>query len=217
MVMGLLTADRDIGRDLAKLFNVYTGPSFDDDFRKLLIAPVTMREEFIRMIRREAEHARSGERARIVAKVNAFEDPEIVEELYRASMVGVDIDLIVRDICRLRPGLDDISETVNVYSVVGRFLEHSRIFYFENAGDPEYYTGSADWMARNLDNRVEAVAPIEDPEIRRQLRYNLEVVLVDNRMCWEMQLGGSYVQRRPTEDEPERNTQKYSCARPSRR
>ena len=186
MVMGLLTADRDIGRDLAKLFNVYTGPSFDDDFRKLLIAPVPMREEFIRMIRREAEHARNGERARIVAKVNAFEDPEIVEELYRASMVGVDIDLIVRDICRLRPGLDDISETVNVYSVVGRFLEHSRIFYFENAGDPEYYTGSADWMTRNLDNHVEAVAPIEDPEIRQQLRYNLEVVLVDNRMCWEM-------------------------------
>ena len=205
--LGLLTANQHIGRDLAKLFNFYTGPSIDEEFRELLIAPVTMREEFIRMIRREAAHAREGRRARIVVKVNALEDPEIVEELYRASMAGVDIDLIVRDICRLRPGLADVSETVSVYSVVGRFLEHSRIFYFENDGDPEYYIGSADWMTRNLDNRVEAVTPIEDVEIRRQLRYILAVSLNDNRKCWEMQPDGTYEQRRPEPDEPERNTQ----------
>ncbi|WP_299267440.1 polyphosphate kinase 1 [Halorientalis sp.] len=205
--LGLLTANRDIGRDLAKLFNFYTGPSIDEEFSELLIAPVTMRDEFTRMIRREADHARAGRRARIVAKVNALEDPKIVEELYRASIAGVDIDLIVRDICRLRPGLEDVSETVSVYSVVGRFLEHSRIFYFENGGEPEYYTGSADWMTRNLDNRVEAVTPIEDVEIRRQLRYILEIMLADNRKCWEMQSDGTYVQRRPDADEPERNTQ----------
>jgi len=205
--LGLLTADRDIGRDLVRLFNFYTGPAIADDFHKLLIAPVTMREEFTGMIRREAEHARLGRPARIVAKMNALEDPDIVRELYLASMAGVDIDLIIRDICRLRPGLDGVSETVSVYSVVGRFLEHSRIYYFENGGDPEYYIGSADWMTRNLDNRVEAVTPVEDPRIRAHLRFVLEVMLADNRNCWEMHADGSYTQRRPEDDEPEWSTQ----------
>jgi polyphosphate kinase len=212
--LGLLTADRDIGRDLVKVFNFFTGPSLDEEFRKLLIAPVTMREEFTRFVRREAEHARQGRPARIVVKVNGLEDPDMVEELYRASMAGVEVDLIVRDICRLRPGLEEVSENVNVYSVVGRFLEHSRIYYFENGaraeppeepdevewGEPEYYVGSADWMTRNLDSRVEAVAPVEDPEIREQLRFNLELLLADNRRCWEMQEDGTYTQRRPEDD-----------------
>lgn len=205
--LGLLTADRDIGRDLVKLFNFYTGPAIADDFHKLLIAPVTMREEFTEMIRREAEHARQGRSARIVAKMNALEDPEIVRELYLASMAGVDVDLIVRDICRLRPGIDGVSETVSVYSVVGHFLEHSRIYYFENAGDPEYYVGSADWMTRNLDHRVEAVTPVEDARIRSQLRFVLEVMMADNRKCWEMHTDGTYTQRRPADDEPEWHTQ----------
>ena len=205
--LGLLTADQDIGRDLVKVFNFFTGPSLYDEFQKLLIAPVTMRQEFTRLIRREAEHAQAGRRARIVVKINGLEDPAIVEELYRASMAGVEIDLIVRDICRLRPGIEGISETVSVYSLVGRFLEHSRIFYFENGGDPEYYIGSADWMTRNLDSRVEAVSPVTDPTIQRQLRFNLELVLADNRKLWEMDSEGAYHQRHPDHDEPVINAQ----------
>ncbi len=197
--LGLLTADRDVGQDLVKLFNFFTGPALDEQFRKLLIAPVTMREKFTHHVRREARHAREGRPARIVVKVNGLEDPEMVEELYRASIAGVEIDLIVRDICRLRPGLE-ISENVSVYSLVGRFLEHSRIYYFENGGDPEYYIGSADWMTRNLDNRVEAVTPVEDPALREQLRFNLELILADNRRVWEMRSDGSYEQRQPGEE-----------------
>jgi polyphosphate kinase len=204
--LGLLTADRDIGQDLVKVFNFFTGPSLDERFRKLLIAPVAMRERFVDLIRREADHARAGRRARIVAKTNALEDPGIVRELYEAAQAGVDIDLIVRDICRLRPGIEGLSETVEVRSVVGRFLEHSRIFYFENAGDPEYYLGSADWMTRNLDSRVEAVAPVEDPAIRQQLRFVLAVSLADNRRAWVMNSDGTYDQCRPGDD-PVRDTQ----------
>ncbi|UVE51908.1 polyphosphate kinase 1 [Haloferax larsenii] len=198
--LGMLTADRDIGQDLVKVFNFFTGPSLDEEFRKLLIAPVTMRNEFTKCIRREAEHARAGRPARIVAKMNALEDPGIVEELYKASMAGVDIDLLVRDICRLRPGIDGLSETVTVRSVVDRFLEHSRIFYFENAGDPDYYIGSADWMTRNLDKRVEAIAPVEDHDIREQLRFILELGFADNRKAWEMNADGSYDQLTPGSD-----------------
>ena len=220
--LGLLTEDRDIGQDLVTLFNSFTGPGMDERFRKLLIAPVTMRKQFTQFIRREANNALEGRGARIVAKVNGLEDPAIVEELYRASMAGVDIDLIVRDICRLRPGLDDVSENIEVHSLVGRFLEHSRIFYFENGaraespqadgdvvdgGGPEYYIGSADWMTRNLDSRVEAVTPVEDPDIRRQLKFNLELILADNRKRWRMRSDGRYDQQTPDDDEPVVNTQ----------
>jgi len=206
--LGLLTADRDIGQDLVHVFNFFTGPALEEEFRKLLIAPVTMRRQFTRFIRREACHAEAGRRARIVAKVNALEDPQIAAELYRAAAAGVDIDLIVRDICRLRPGIEGLSESVNVYSVVGRFLEHSRIFYFENGGDPEYYIGSADWMTRNLDYRVEAITPVEDVRLREQLRFTLEVMLTDNCKRWEMHADGEYEQRRPGDGEQSRNTQR---------
>ncbi|SEA10801.1 polyphosphate kinase [Haloplanus vescus] len=205
--LGLLTADRDIGQDLTKVFNFFTGPTLDDSFRKLLIAPVTMRERFVEKIRREKANAREGKRARIVVKVNGLEDPEMVAELYRASMAGVDIDLVVRDICRLRPGLEGVSENVTVHSIVGRFLEHARIFYFENAGDPEWYIGSADWMTRNLDHRVEAVTPVEAPSLRRQLRFILEASLRDNRRRWVMQSDGSYEQVTPEEGDPVRDVQ----------
>ena len=215
--LGLLTADRDVGQDLVTLFNSFTGPELDEQFRKLLVAPVTMRRELTRNIRREARHARAGRPATIVVKVNGLEDPELVQELYRASMAGVDVDLIVRDICRIRPGLDGVSENVSVHSVVGRFLEHSRIFYFENGaraarsadfddpsegGHPEYYIGSADWMTRNLDHRVEAVTPVEDPAVRRRLKFNLDLLLADNRKRWVMNPDGSYQQRHPTDGEP---------------
>ena len=210
--LGLLTADRAIGQDLVTVFNSFTGPALNERFEELLIAPVTMRDRFTECIRREADHARNGDPARVVVKVNALEDPAIIAELYRASMAGVDIDLIVRDICRLRPGVEGLSETIDVYSVVGRFLEHSRIYYFENGaaidGDgPEYYLGSADWMTRNLDNRVEAVTPVYDVEIRKQLRFVLELLRRDNRRCWEMTADGSYEQRQPGADERVVDTQ----------
>ncbi|OYR38991.1 polyphosphate kinase 1 [Halorubrum sp. Ib24] len=209
--LGLLTADRDIGFDLTKVFNFFTGPTLDDRFRKLLIAPVTMRERFTEMVRREADHARAGRQARIVVKVNGLEDPSMVEELYRASMAGVEIDLIVRDICRLRPGIDGLSENVTVHSIVGRFLEHARIFYFENGGSPEWYIGSADWMTRNLDYRVEAVTPVEDIELRRQLRFILEASVTDNRRRWVMQSDGRYEQV-SSDDEPVRDIQEILMA-----
>ncbi len=210
--LGLLTADRGIGQDLMELFNFFTGHTHHEDYRKLLIAPGNMRQRFTRMIRDEAERVREGKDAKIVAKMNALEDPKMVEELYKAGMAGVDIDLVVRDICRLRPGLEDISETINVYSVVGRFLEHSRIYYFHNGGDPRYFIGSADWMTRNLDDRVETIAPVTCPELRSELQTVLDVMRADNRKCWEMHADGSYRQRQP-DDEPVRNTQQILMAR----
>jgi len=205
--LGLMTNDPDVGHDLTRLFNFFTGHSFHEEYRKLLVAPGTLRYGLVERIRTEAEHARTGDGGRIVAKMNALEDPDLVAELYRAASAGVDIDLIVRDICRLRPGIESITDTVTVRSVVGQFLEHSRIFYFENGGDPEYFIGSADWMTRNLDRRVEAVAPIEDAEIRAEIDAILERYLADTRTAWMMQPDGSYVQRYPEADEDSCNVQ----------
>ncbi|WP_136589375.1 polyphosphate kinase 1 [Salinigranum halophilum] len=204
--LGLLTTDRDIGQDLVKLFNFFTGHSLHESYRKLLVAPENMRREFTRLVRREADHARQGKEAKVVVKMNSLEDPEMVEELYRASMAGVDIDLVVRGICRLRPGLAGVSETIDVSSIVGRFLEHSRVFYFANDGDPEYYIGSADWMTRNLDRRVEAVTPVEDPDLREELQFVLDAAREDNRKRWAMAADGSYEQVRPAEGEPVRSS-----------
>ncbi|MFB6101984.1 MAG: polyphosphate kinase 1 [Haloplanus sp.] len=205
--LGLMTNDPDIGHDLTRLFNFFTGHSVHEEYRKLLVAPVTLRTGLVDLIRAEAAVARDGGDARIVAKVNALEDPGIVAELYRAAMAGVEIDLVVRDICRLRPGVDGVTDTVTVRSVVGRFLEHSRIYYFENDGDPDYFIGSADWMTRNLDRRVEAVTPIDDPEIRSTLDDILARYLSDNRRSWEMRPDGSYVQRTPASGEEARDVQ----------
>nr|WP_135807030.1 polyphosphate kinase 1 [Halorussus marinus] len=196
--LGLLTADRDVGQDLVKLFNYFTGHSLHEQYRKLLVAPGNMRERFVDLVRNEAECARRGEDARIVAKMNRLEDPELVAELYEASMAGVDVDLVVRDICRLRPGVEGVSENIDVYSVVGRFLEHSRVWRFAN-DDPGYYLGSADWMSRNLDNRVEAVAPIESPALRAELDRLLDALLSDDRNRWEMAADGSYERVTPEE------------------
>jgi polyphosphate kinase len=198
--LGLLTADADIGQDLTRLFNFFTGHSMHEEYRDLLVAPGNMRERFTDLVRREAEHAEAGEEARIVAKMNSLEDPEMVAELYRASMAGVDVDLVVRGICRLRPGIEGLSENVTVRSVVGRFLEHSRIFRFHNRGETEYYIGSADWMTRNLDRRVEAVTPVEDPSLQAELDVVLETMLADNRKAWEMDADGNYTQRSPGDD-----------------
>ena len=200
--LGLFTADRDVGQDLVKLFNFFTGHSLGGTYRRLLIAPGNMRGEITALIRAEAAAARNGEPARIVAKMNRLEDPNIVRELYRASMAGVEIDLIVRDICRLRPGLDEISETITVHSIVGRFLEHSRIFSFHAGGNTRYYIGSADLMTRNLDGRVEAMASITDSRIERRLEEVLQTLLSDTENRWLLQPDGSYEKYQPDSDEP---------------
>jgi polyphosphate kinase len=195
--LGLFTADPDIAADLTDVFNSMTGFSRRNDFRNLLAAPRNMRARFTEMIAREADHARKGRPARIIAKMNALVDPEIIKQLYAASQAGVDIDLVVRGICCLRPGVPGVSENISVISIVGRFLEHSRIFYFQNDGHEEVYFGSADWMPRNFDRRVEVVAPIEDRLLQARVCSLLEVLLVDNRQAWDMLPDGSYVQRKP--------------------
>jgi len=215
--VALLTADEEIGRDLVKVFNTFTGPNHRAEYDRLLVAPRWMRKILTEKIEREIQIAESGGFGRIVAKMNALEHPEMVEALYRAGVAGVQVDLIVRDICRLRPGLTDISETIRVHSVVGRFLEHSRIFYFGN-GDcdtdpPHYFIGSANWMRRNLDNRTEAVVPITDPAHRAEFRVVLETILADNRRRWTMGPDGAYHQCRPADGEPQLDCQRILMER----
>lgn len=205
--LGLLTCRDDLGADITDLFNFLTGYSRQQSYRKLLVAPVSMRKRMLEMIRREAENCRNGGTGRIVAKMNALVDPKIIEALYDASRAGVKIDLIVRGMCCLRPGLPDVSANIRVISIIGRFLEHSRIFYFYNGGADEVYIGSADWMTRNLSRRVEAIAPIDDPAIAKELEEILGIMLSDNRQAWDLQPDGSYIQRRPTQGEQEHGTQ----------
>ena len=204
--IGLFTASPSLGADLSDLFNALTGFSRQRLYRKLIMAPANMRSRFIEMIEREAKHAAEGRGGRIIAKMNALVDPEIIEALYDASRAGVQIDLIIRGICCLRPGIEGVSDHIRVISIVGRFLEHSRVFYFRNAGEEEFYFGSADWMPRNFDRRVEAVAPVEDPDLHERLRSLLDTCLNDNRQAWDLQQDGSYVQRKP-EGEPEHSAQ----------
>jgi polyphosphate kinase len=210
---GLLTASAELGADLTDLFNVLTGFASPAGYRKLLVAPRGMRERFLEMIGREVEHRRAGRPAHIMAKMNALVDPDIIVALYEASRAQVPIDLIVRGICCLRPGLPGLSETIRVISIVGRFLEHSRAFYFLNGGDEEVYIGSADWMPRNLDRRIEAVTPIEDPAHRQALRDLLRLMWLDNRQAWELRSDGSYEQRRPSGGEAERATHRVLLER----
>jgi polyphosphate kinase len=195
--LGLLSCREDLGSDLTDLFNFLTGYSLQKSYRKLLVAPFSLRDRMIAMIRREIDICNKGGKGRIVAKMNALVDREMIPVLYEASQAGVQIDLIVRGICCLRPGIAGISENIRVISIIGRYLEHSRIFYFQNDGSEEIYIGSADWMTRNLSRRVEAVAPIESPEIVRDLQEILGIMLADNRQAWELQSDGSYIQRKP--------------------
>ena len=199
--IGLFTCSPSIGADVSDLFNSLTGISRQRLYRKLLVAPANMRERFIELIRREADHARDGRGGRIIAKMNALVDTETIDALYAASEAGVEIDLIVRGICCLRPGLHGVSSRIRVTSVVGRFLEHSRVWQFGNAGDDEFYIGSADWMPRNFLRRVEAVVPVEVPRLRDRLRQLLQTYLDDNRQAWELDADGRYAQRVPDGEE----------------
>ena len=204
--LGLFSCREELGEDLTDLFNFLTGYSRQKSYRKLLVAPVNLRDRMTAMIRREIAHCRSGTTGRIVAKMNALVDPRIIATLYEASQAGVQIDLIIRGICCLRPGIKGVSENIRVVSIIGRFLEHSRIFYFHNGGEEEVYIGSADWMPRNLDRRVEAVIPVEAPELIKDLQEFLGIMLADNRQAWELQSDGSWVQRQPSEKEREQST-----------
>ena len=205
--VGLLTCDESICNDVATVFNSLTGVIPYPEDSKLLVAPVSMRRRFIELIRREAEHARAGRPSGIDAKMNQLQDAEIIHELYDASGAGVPIRLNVRGLCCLRPGVEGLSETVRVFGVVGRFLEHSRIFRFVNAGRPEHFIGSADWMKRNLNGRVETVIPVEDPALKRELDEILAAYEQDNCSVWDCGSDGEYVLRTPAAGEPRREVQ----------
>ena len=192
--IGLFTADPKIAADVSELFNYLTGYSNQTDYRELLIAPVALRRRFGKLIAREIGHARRGRSAHVIIKCNAITDPSVVRLLYRASQAGVKIDLIVRGVCVLRPGVPGVSDNITVRSIVGRFLEHSRIWYFDNDGKPEVYIGSADLMERNLNKRVEAVCPVRDTELAQFMRHViLEAYLRDNVRARILQPDGAYV------------------------
>ncbi len=215
--LGLLTCDESIGRDLVELFNyLTTGYTPKRDYKTILPAPKLLKRSLLKKIRREIELHTPDSPGLIQIKANALEDADVVKALYQASMAGVNVDLIIRDTCRLRPGLAGISDNVRVVSIVGRFLEHARICYFRNGGEEEYYIGSADIMKRNLEQRVEVVVPIEDPLLREQLRAMLDVQLADRRSGWDMHSDGSYVKRQ-CEDPGEPGSQQQLIARAEER
>jgi polyphosphate kinase len=191
--LGLLTSDSIIGDDATDLFNFLTGFSMQKDFSRLMVAPLNLRRRMMTLIQRETEHALAGRPAHIAAKINRLTDLPIIEALYEASQAGVKIDLIVRGACMIRPGEPGLSQTIHVRSIVGQFLEHSRIFYFANGGEEELYIGSADWMARNLDRRVEVVVPVLDPQLQKYLKDTvLAAYLRDNVKARVMTSDGTY-------------------------
>lgn len=214
--LGLFTCDPEMGADASELFNTLTGYSTQQFYRSLLVAPGSMRQRIEDMIEREVAHAQAGRGGAIIAKMNSLVDDRLIRKLYRASQAGVQIDLIVRGICCLRPGVPGVSDNIRVISIVGRFLEHSRIYYFGNAGAPEAYLGSADLMPRNLDRRVEVLFPVKDPALVAYLRGAvLEVELRNNSRARVLQPDGSYVCRDRQADEPEIDSQDWLLAHPA--
>jgi polyphosphate kinase len=194
--LGLLTCDSGIGRDATELFNyLTTGYKPSRAYKKLLPAPKLLKPALLKKIRREIRRVSEGQKGLIQLKTNALEDVDITRALYEASQAGVHVDLLVRDSCRLRPRVPGLSDNIRVVSVVGRFLEHSRIYHFHNGGDEEYYIGSADCMTRNLVSRVEVLTPVEPKALQAELRTILDVLLNDQRSAWDMLPDGSYVQR----------------------
>jgi polyphosphate kinase len=192
---GLLTCAPDIGSDLVNLFHYLTGYAPEQHYRRLIVAPRDMRKAFIKLVRNEVESQKANGNGRIIAKMNALDDVEMIRELYRASEAGVQIDLVVRGHCRLRPGLPRFSENIRVLSIIGRFLEHSRIYYFGNNENPRLFIGSADWQRRNLEDRVEAIVEIDEPMLKSRLVRTLHFALQDIRTGWELQADGQYLLR----------------------
>jgi polyphosphate kinase len=211
--MGIFTCDPAIGADASDLFNYLTGYSIKQDYQKLLVAPVNLRQRFETLIRREIGHARAGRKAHLILKTNAIVDPAIIALLYEASQAGVRVNLLVRGICCLRAGVKGVSENIVVTSIVGRYLEHSRVYYFLNGGQEEIYLGSADLMQRNLDHRVEVVFPLERTDHIRYLRDQvLETYLHDNTRARVMQSDGTYLRLKPTSDQKPIDVQEWLMA-----
>jgi polyphosphate kinase len=205
--MGILSCDRELGANVATVFNELTGATPAPNYGKLLVAPHNLRERFTELIRREARHSEVGRPAGIRAKMNQLQDTLMIKELYRASQAGVPISLNVRGLCCLRAGIAGLSDTIRVFSTLGRFLEHSRIYRFENGGDPEFFIGSADWMRRNLDRRVETIMPVTDPTLKQELEQTLQIYENDNCSAWDMRPNGRYIRRRPRKGEKRRAAQ----------
>jgi polyphosphate kinase len=211
--LGLLTSRVDLGEETAELFNSLTGYSDKTDYQTLLVSPVTLRARMMRMIEREAEHARRGEPGRLIFKMNQLTDGPMIRALYRASQAGVRIDLLVRGVCCLRPRIPGVSDSISVTSIVGRFLEHGRIYYFRNAGDEEIYLGSADLMPRNLDHRVEVVFPLDDPLLRKQVHDGiLQVELADTVKARRLGSDGTYERIRPSPGQEPLDSQAWFIA-----
>ncbi len=205
--MGILSCDPELGANIAALFNELTGATPSPGYGKLMVAPHNLRECFIELIRREIQHRQAGRPSGIHAKMNQLQDAGMIRELYRASQAGVPINLNVRGLCCLRAGVPGLSETIRVFSTLGRFLEHSRIYRFENGGDPEFFIGSADWMRRNLNRRMETIMPVTDPTLKKELEQTLQVYENDNCSAWDMKPHGRYKQRRPRKGEERRAAQ----------
>ncbi|MGE3611113.1 MAG: polyphosphate kinase 1 [Bacteriovoracaceae bacterium] len=205
--LGLLTCNKDICDEVIEVFNYLTGSSLKTDYNKLLVAPINMKSTFLHKIENEIKNKKAGKPARIIAKMNSMEDEVITELLYKASQAGVEVTLIVRGFCCLKPGIKGLSENIKVISIIGRFLEHSRVFYFANGSNQplngEFFIGSADWMHRNLHNRVELVAPIFENKLKEKLWDFIDILLRDNRQAWLLNEDGSYVQNVPKENEQE--------------
>lgn len=216
--LGLFTCDDDITQDVSELFNYLTGFSKQTEYRKLLVAPLNLREGILSRIDREiAAHKKAG-RGRIIFKLNSLVDPEAIEALYRASNAGVKVDLLVRGICCLRPGITKMSANIRVQSIVGRFLEHSRVFFFDNGGKPEAYIGSADLMRRNLDRRIEVLCPVEDPRLVQHLKDDLlEVCLRDTAQAWDLGPDGEYRRRKAAKGERSFDSQSWLSEHPTTR
>jgi polyphosphate kinase len=198
---GLLTSDPVIGEDVRKVFLQLTSLGKVSALEKLLESPFTLHDGMTEKIQREAEHAAQGKPARIIVKVNALVEPRIIRALYQASMAGVSIDLVVRGMCSLRPGMPGISENIRVRSIIGRFLEHTRVFYFANNGEPELFCGSADWMERNFFRRVETCFPVEQNDLKSRVIEELGFYLRDNCQAWELDKDGRYHLRQPDDGE----------------
>ena len=212
--LGLFTTDEEIGSDATELFNYLTGCSRQVEYRKLFVAPVNLREKMSALIDREIAHQKAGKSGHIIAKLNRLADQQVIQKLYEASKAGVRIDLIVRGICMLRPGVPGLSETIRVRNVVGRFLEHSRVYWFANGGHDEVYLGSADWMSRNLKHRIEVVAPISDSAIKTYLRDRvLAAYLQDNVKAHELSSDGEYVPVKRQPHDELVNSQECFCIR----
>ena len=194
--LGLFTCRESFGEDLTELFNLLTGYTRPQKFHHLVLAPIGLREHFIALIRNETEHARAGRFARIMAKVNSLIDGTVIAELYLASQAGVQIDLIVRGMCSLRPGIEGVSERIRVVSIVDRYLEHARIFYFQNGGKPTLWLASADWMPRNFQRRIEVAFPVIESQLQSKLKEILELQLADSTKAWRMEQDGTYSRKR---------------------